>query len=93
MIVDSSDKEIFFSSGERVNLICIAHGIPRPSVKWYKDDIQFEESIMETLVGEHVIRSMIEFENSAEIDSGRYHCEATYAGSSDRKYFEIIYSG
>ena len=76
------------TEGSTVLVVCRAHGIPSPSIHWYKNDhgqIQLAEDVHSTLFinttelhiaenGTNIVESVLEFSTVMAINRGEYLC-------------------
>ena len=68
----SSNVNLFDS----VTLKCTSAGIPAPTIRWYKDDVQLPSS---RIVGQNLV-----FRETQLTDRGLYRCEAENSVGIDR---------
>lgn len=72
----------------------MAYGSPRPSIKWIRGNgmpqSYFNLKAKESLIGEHVIKSILEIETSRTIPYERtYVCEAMNGEGFDSRKFAV----
>ena len=68
----------FLNLFEPVTLTCTSTGIPTPSIRWYKDDVQLPSS---SIVGQDLV-----FQETQLTDRGFYRCEAENLVGIDRSF-------
>ena len=87
---------------ERVVFECSAVGIPAPTITWYRDGVEVMDNrvvIPEPMSmdyvrmdGQTVVRvtRILQFEDTADADSGTYTCNATNNAGEDEMEFELV---
>ncbi|KAG0432621.1 hypothetical protein HPB47_020671 [Ixodes persulcatus] len=92
------DYEFFL--GHKIVFICVARGVPRPRITWYKDGIEifahpYMQSILQIsewqLEGDR-IKSKLEIDPARQMDSGNYECQADNKYAIDSRTFKADFS-
>ncbi|EEC10723.1 cell adhesion molecule, putative, partial [Ixodes scapularis] len=88
------DYEFFL--GHKIVFICVARGVPRPRITWYKDGIEiFAHPYMQIsewqLEGDR-IKSKLEIDPARQMDSGNYECQADNKYAIDSRTFKADFS-
>ncbi|KAI2798599.1 hypothetical protein BLOT_010575 [Blomia tropicalis] len=96
-IVRSSHFDYEFYLGHKILFICVATGDPLPSITWFKDGVELDNTlnsylhINEWKIGEGKevqIKSKLEIDPARQMDSGTYECMANNKYAVDRKNFK-----
>nr|XP_046908986.1 immunoglobulin domain-containing protein oig-4-like isoform X1 [Dermatophagoides farinae] len=96
-IIRSSHFDYEFYLGHKIIFICVATGDPLPTITWFKDGIEIDNSfnnylhINEWKFGkekEAQIKSKLEIDPARQMDSGTYECMANNKYAVDRKNFK-----
>ncbi|XP_071449204.1 immunoglobulin superfamily DCC subclass member 3-like isoform X2 [Hetaerina americana] len=94
-IVKSSHFELDYMLGRKITFFCMAKGLPRPHITWFKDGIELYAhkffQVHEWTIGEDTIKSKMEIDPTTQKDAGYYECQADNQYSIDRRGFRTDY--
>ncbi|KAL8608110.1 hypothetical protein ACOMHN_016565 [Nucella lapillus] len=71
-------RKVLVAAGKSAKLNCIAEGIPRPNITWYRSD-----RMLQTAYGVEVRQGELVIDNVENLDAGTYKCVATNDAGSD----------
>ncbi len=72
-----------------VTLMCIASGIPLPTIAWYRNGSQLVPSLASFTINGTVVISELELTNPQLIDDGLYTCNASSSRGYDSREFKL----
>ncbi|CAB3386503.1 immunoglobulin domain-containing protein oig-4-like [Cloeon dipterum] len=94
-IVKSSHFELDYMLGRKITFFCMAKGLPRPHITWFKDGIELYAhkffQVHEWPIGEEIIKSKMEIDPTTQKDAGYYECQADNQYAIDRRGFRTDY--
>ncbi|XP_059468648.1 immunoglobulin domain-containing protein oig-4-like [Neocloeon triangulifer] len=94
-IVKSSHFELDYMLGRKITFFCMAKGLPRPHITWFKDGIELYAhkffQVHEWPIGEDTIKSKMEIDPTTQKDAGYYECQADNQYAIDRRGFRTDY--
>ncbi|XP_054270600.1 immunoglobulin domain-containing protein oig-4-like [Macrosteles quadrilineatus] len=94
-IVKSSHFELDYMLGRKITFFCMAQGLPRPHITWFKDGIELYAhkffQVHEWPIGEDTMKSKMEIDPTTQKDAGYYECQADNQYSIDRRGFRTDY--
>uniref|UniRef100_A0A158QWZ4 receptor protein-tyrosine kinase n=1 Tax=Nippostrongylus brasiliensis TaxID=27835 RepID=A0A158QWZ4_NIPBR len=87
---DETSRSLASPAGRTVKLSCRASGYPEPRVVWHKNGAIITESSPRMTGADFKIRKgMLEMEDAAESDSGKYMCEVFNSLGTIRRTFNV----
>lgn len=91
MIVKTRHAESKLNSGWKITLICMAYGSPRPWIRWYKDGKHLDLGINESVIGNHIIKSVLEIQTPyvSIVTDKKYRCIAGNNVDADSRMFTV----
>ncbi|XP_063229641.1 immunoglobulin domain-containing protein oig-4-like [Bacillus rossius redtenbacheri] len=94
-IVKSSHFELDYMLGRKITFFCMAQGLPRPHITWFKDGIELYAhkyfQVHEWPIGNDTMKSKMEIDPTTQKDAGYYECQADNQYSIDRRGFRTDY--
>ncbi|XP_067005506.1 immunoglobulin domain-containing protein oig-4 [Anabrus simplex] len=94
-IVKSSHFELEYMLGRKITFFCMAQGLPRPHITWFKDGIELYAhkffQVHEWPVGNDTMKSKMEIDPTTQMDAGYYECQADNQYSIDTRGFRTDY--
>ncbi|XP_043475527.1 immunoglobulin domain-containing protein oig-4-like [Leptopilina heterotoma] len=94
-IVKSSHFELDYMLGRKITFFCMAIGLPRPEITWFKDGIELYHhnffQVHEWPIGNDTVKSKMEIDPATQKDAGYYECQADNQYSVDRRGFKTDY--
>lgn len=73
------------SLGEPLQLKCKFLGLPRPTIVWYKDDVEITNDENDTRIALHDNNAILDIRYIKMEDQGKYKCEASNRLGSDSR--------
>ncbi|VDO22802.1 unnamed protein product [Heligmosomoides polygyrus] len=87
---DETSRSLASPAGRTVKLSCRATGYPEPRVVWHKNGAIITEASPRMTGADFKIRKgMLEMEDAAESDSGKYMCEVFNSLGTIRRTFNV----
>ncbi|XP_059611975.1 immunoglobulin domain-containing protein oig-4 [Phlebotomus argentipes] len=94
-IVKSSHFEFDYMLGRKITFFCMAIGIPRPEITWFKDGAELYQhrffQVHEWTIGNDTVKSKMEIDPTTQKDAGYYECQADNQYAIDRRGFRTDY--
>ncbi|XP_021914406.1 immunoglobulin domain-containing protein oig-4-like [Zootermopsis nevadensis] len=94
-IVKSSHFELDYMLGRKITFFCMATGLPRPHITWFKDGIELYAhkffQVHEWPMGNDTMKSKMEIDPTTQKDAGYYECQADNQYAIDRRGFRTDY--
>ncbi|XP_026465412.1 immunoglobulin domain-containing protein oig-4 [Ctenocephalides felis] len=94
-IVKSSHFELDYMLGRKITFFCMAQGLPRPSITWFKDGVELFHhrffQVHEWPMGNDTLKSKMEIDPTTQKDAGYYECLADNQYAIDRRGFRTDY--
>ncbi|XP_065219423.1 immunoglobulin domain-containing protein oig-4-like [Planococcus citri] len=94
-IIKSSHFEMDYMLGRKVTFFCMAQGIPRPHITWFKDGVElyFHKcfQVHEWAIGNDTLKSKMEIDPTTQKDAGYYECQADNQYALDKRGFRTDY--
>ncbi|KAF7267936.1 immunoglobulin domain-containing protein oig-4-like [Rhynchophorus ferrugineus] len=95
-IVKSSHFEYEYMLGRKITFFCMAQGLPRPEITWFKDGIELYHhkyfQVHEWTEGNDTIKSKMEIDPATQKDAGFYECQANNQYAIDYRAFRTDYA-
>ncbi|KAL1491506.1 hypothetical protein ABEB36_012094 [Hypothenemus hampei] len=95
-IVKSSHFDFEYMLGRKITFFCMAQGIPRPEITWFKDGIELYNhkyfQVHEWTEGNDTIKSKMEIDPATQKDAGFYECQANNQYAIDYRAFRTDYA-
>lgn len=85
-IDNGGETEVTVLKGNPVSLVCLANGIPTPTISWLKDGQTFSINLRVTFENQ---KKGLRILNSEINDSGRYTCIASNEAGEDNQHFTL----
>ncbi|XP_014211688.1 immunoglobulin domain-containing protein oig-4-like [Copidosoma floridanum] len=94
-ITKASHFELDYMLGRKITFFCMATGIPRPEITWFKDGVELYHhrffQVHEWPIGNDTIKSKMEIDPTTQKDAGYYECQADNQYAVDRRGFRTDY--
>lgn len=94
-IIKSSHFEFDYMLGRKITFFCMAQGLPRPIITWFKDGVELYQhrffQVHESTIGNDIIKSKMEIDPTTQMDAGYYECQADNQYAIDRRGFRTDY--
>lgn len=94
-IVKCSHFELDYMLGRKITFFCMAQGLPRPQITWFKDGIELFAhkyfQVHEWPIGNDTMKSKMEIDPTTQKDAGYYECQADNQYAIDRRGFRTDY--
>ncbi|XP_031345590.1 immunoglobulin domain-containing protein oig-4-like [Photinus pyralis] len=94
-IVQASHFEQDYMLGRKISFFCMAQGLPRPEITWFKDGVELYYhkffQVHEWPVGNDTMKSKMEIDPTTQQDAGYYECQANNQYSIDIRGFRTDY--
>ncbi|KAL7305930.1 hypothetical protein TKK_0001405 [Trichogramma kaykai] len=94
-IVKASHFEFDYMLGRKITFFCMATGIPRPEITWFKDGVELYHhkffQVHEWPMGNDTMKSKMEIDPATQKDAGYYECQADNQYAVDRRGFRTDY--
>ncbi|ENN77268.1 hypothetical protein YQE_06096, partial [Dendroctonus ponderosae] len=95
-IVKSSHFDFEYMLGRKITFFCMAQGMPRPEITWFKDGIELYHhkyfQVHEWTEGNDTIKSKMEIDPATQKDAGFYECQANNKYAIDYRAFRTDYA-
>ncbi|XP_060516801.1 immunoglobulin domain-containing protein oig-4-like [Cylas formicarius] len=95
-IIKSSHFELEYMLGRKITFFCMAQGLPRPEITWFKDGIELYHhkyfQVHEWQEGNDTIKSKMEIDPATQKDAGFYQCQANNKYAIDSRAFRTDYA-
>ncbi|XP_013923010.1 PREDICTED: hemicentin-1-like [Thamnophis sirtalis] len=85
-IENGGETEVTVLKGNPISLVCLANGIPTPTISWLKDGQTFSVNLRATFENQ---KGGLHISNSEINDSGRYTCIASNEAGEDNQHFTL----
>ncbi|XP_022669746.1 immunoglobulin domain-containing protein oig-4-like isoform X2 [Varroa jacobsoni] len=96
VIEKASHFDYEFFLGHKIVFVCVAKGLPRPKITWFKDGVELQahpySQISEWQQQENRIKSKLEIDPARQMDSGNYECQADNKYAIDQRSFRADFS-
>ncbi|XP_018495024.1 immunoglobulin domain-containing protein oig-4 [Galendromus occidentalis] len=96
VIEKASHFDYEFFLGHKIIFVCVARGLPRPKITWFKDGVELlghpYSQISEWQQQENRIKSKLEIDPARQMDSGNYECQADNKYAIDQRSFRADFS-
>ncbi|XP_011495517.1 PREDICTED: uncharacterized protein LOC105360326 isoform X1 [Ceratosolen solmsi marchali] len=94
-ITKASHFELDYMLGRKITFFCMATGIPRPEITWFKDGVELYHhkffQVHEWPIGNDTMKSKMEIDPATQKDAGYYECQADNQYAVDRRGFRTDY--
>ncbi|EDV39316.1 uncharacterized protein Dana_GF25251 [Drosophila ananassae] len=94
-IIKSSHFEYDYTLGRKITFFCMAQGIPRPTITWFKDGAELYQhrffQVHESHEEANIVKSKMEIDPTTQMDAGFYECQADNIYAIDRRGFRTDY--
>ncbi|XP_045469945.1 immunoglobulin domain-containing protein oig-4-like [Harmonia axyridis] len=94
-ITKASHFELDYMLGRKITFFCMAQGLPRPEITWFKDGIELYAhkffQVHEWSIGNDTLKSKMEIDPTTQKDAGYYECQANNKYSIDSRGFRTDY--
>ncbi|KAF2900855.1 hypothetical protein ILUMI_05333 [Ignelater luminosus] len=94
-IVQASHFEQDYMLGRKISFFCMAQGLPRPEITWFKDGVELYYhkffQVHEWPIGNDTMKSKMEIDPTTQQDAGYYECQANNQYSIDIRGFRTDY--
>ncbi|XP_049822092.1 immunoglobulin domain-containing protein oig-4 [Aethina tumida] len=94
-IVKASHFELEYMLGRKITFFCMATGLPRPEITWFKDGIELYAhkffQVHEWPIGNDTMKSKMEIDPTTQKDAGYYECQANNKYAIDTRGFRTDY--
>ncbi|KAL3280587.1 hypothetical protein HHI36_003819 [Cryptolaemus montrouzieri] len=94
-IIKASHFELDYMLGRKITFFCMAQGLPRPEITWFKDGIELYAhkffQVHEWPMGNDTLKSKMEIDPTTQKDAGYYECQANNKYAIDTRGFRTDY--
>ncbi|KAJ8961197.1 hypothetical protein NQ318_008880 [Aromia moschata] len=94
-IIKASHFELEYMLGRKITFFCMAQGLPRPEITWFKDGIELLYhkffQVHEWPMGNDTMKSKMEIDPTTQKDAGYYECQANNKYAIDSRGFRTDY--